>query len=322
MMKPQHGESTGKGWSVAVFRNRSIVSIRDMSLEDLEKVVETTEKVKGGGMSGFLQGKTVATLFFEPSTRTRLSFESAVFKSGGSVFGIANPKASSQSKGESFADSIRTVSGYCDVIVIRHPVEGAARMASELSNTPVINAGDGANQHPTQTFLDLFTLKEQFGKLSELRVGMMGDLKYGRTVHSLTHALAMFGNRLAFISPPSLQMPGHILKELDEKGVPYTRMENLEEAADMGLDVLYVTRIQKERFGDPQEYEKVAGTYRITRETIGQLGGDIRIMHPLPRVDEIAEEVDCTENAIYFAQAHNGIPTRQALLGLVTGGLE
>lgn len=304
------------------FKDRSIVSIRDMSLDDLTKVLNTTKLVKDGKTSNFLEGKTVATLFFEPSTRTRLSFESAVFKSGGSVFGIANPQASSQSKGESFADSIRTVSGYCDVIVIRHPVEGAARMASELSGTPVINAGDGANQHPTQTFLDLFTINEQFGRLDSLKIGMMGDLKYGRTVHSLTHALALFGNELTFISPASLQMPGHILKELDKRNIKYRSVADLEEAKDHNLDILYVTRIQKERFGDPQEYRKVAGTYRITPETIDLLGKDVKVMHPLPRVDEIAEEVDLMPNAIYFIQAHNGIPTRQALLGLVTGGLD
>ncbi len=303
------------------FRGRSIVSIRDMSRDDLIKVVETTELVKQGELSGFLNGKTVATLFFEPSTRTRLSFESAVFKSGGSVFGIANPKASSQSKGETFADSIKTVSGYCDVLVIRHPVEGAARMASELSSTPVINAGDGANQHPTQTFLDLFTIKESFGRLDNLKIGMMGDLKYGRTVHSLANALSMFSNELVFISPPSLQMPGHILKELDDADIRYRNISDLEEAENQDLDILYVTRIQKERFGDPMEYKKVAGIYRITQNTINMLGKGIRVMHPLPRVDEIAEEVDSMPNAIYFTQAHNGIPTRQALLGLVTGGL-
>ena len=293
-----------------------------MSQDDLIKVVSTTEQVKRGELTGFLDGKTVATLFFEPSTRTRLSFESAVFKSGGSVFGIANPKASSQSKGETFADSIRTVSGYCDILVIRHPVEGAARMASELSSTPVINAGDGANQHPTQTFLDLFTIKESFGRLDNLKIGMMGDLKYGRTVHSLANALALFSNELVFISPPSLQMPGHILKELDDGNIRYRNIADLEEAGSLDLDILYVTRIQKERFGDPLEYKKVAGVYRVTQETIDALGKDIRVMHPLPRVDEIAEEVDTLPNAIYFRQAHNGIPTRQALLGLVTGGLD
>lgn len=303
------------------FRNRSIISIRDMSLDDLDTVVETAGRVKAGELSGFLAGKTVATLFFEPSTRTRLSFESAVFRSGGSVFGIADPGGSSQSKGETFADSIRTVSGYCDVMVIRHPVEGAARMASELSATPVINAGDGSNQHPTQTFLDLFTIMEEFGRLKDLSVGMMGDLKYGRTVHSLTHALALYGNRLTFVSPPTLQMPVHILKELDDADIDYGTAGNLEDAREADLDILYVTRIQKERFGDPQEYERVAGTYRIDLDAVRLLGGDVRIMHPLPRVDEISSGVDSTENAIYFRQAHNGIPTRQALLGLVTGGL-
>jgi len=304
------------------FKDRSVISIRDMSRDDLNHVVETTAFVKTNRPTGFLRNRTVATLFFEPSTRTRLSFESAVLKSGGTVFGIANPKASSQSKGESFADSIRTVSGYCDVMVIRHPVEGAARMASELSNTPVINAGDGANQHPTQTFLDLFTIRESIGSLDSLRIGMVGDLKYGRTVHSLTHALAMYGAELTFISPPVLRMPSHILQELKDGGISYRSIVDLEDAAGCNLDVLYVTRIQKERFGDPQEYEKVAGSYRITPETVRLLGDGIRVMHPLPRVDEIAVEVDSMENALYFTQAHNGIPTRQALLGLVTGGLD
>ncbi len=304
------------------FKNRSVISIRDMSLDDLIKIVDTTRFVKESNPTGFMRNKTVATLFFEPSTRTRLSFESAVLKSGGSVFGIANPDASSQSKGESFADSIRTVTGYCDVMVIRHPVEGAARMASELSDTPVINAGDGANQHPTQTFLDLFTIKESLGTLDGLKIGMVGDLKYGRTVHSLTHALVLFGAELTFISPPALAMPEHILSELDDKKIHYRNIEDLKDAGKRNIDILYVTRIQKERFGDPQEYEKVAGSYRITGETIDILGKDIRIMHPLPRVDEIAEEIDNLPNALYFTQAHNGIPTRQALLGLVTGGLD
>ena len=195
-------------------------------------------------------------------------------------------------------------------------------MASELSDTPVINAGDGANQHPTQTFLDLFTIKEILGTLDGLKIGIVGDLKYGRTVHSLTHALTLFGAELTFISPPALRMPEHMLNELDERKIHYRNMEDLEDAGKRNLDILYVTRIQKERFGDPQEYEKVAGSYRITGETIEILGENIKIMHPLPRVDEIAEEVDSLPNALYFTQAHNGIPTRQALLGLVTGGLD
>lgn len=303
------------------FKGRDIISLRDMTIEDLWTIVNTAQEVKEGEHRNCLADKTIASLFFEPSTRTRLSFESAVMKSGGKVFGFADPGASSQKKGESFSDSIRTVTGYCDAMVIRHPVEGAARLASETATVPVINAGDGANQHPTQTFLDLFTINEEFGRLNDLKIGIMGDLKYGRTVHSLTHAMSLFNAEMIFISPPSLQMPPTMLSELDERGITYSTALAPEEAGSMNLDVLYVTRIQKERFGDPQEYKSVAHSYRITRETINELGSGVRIMHPLPRVDEIAEEVDSTPNAIYFRQAHNGVPTRQALLGLVTGGI-
>jgi len=304
------------------FRGRDIVSLRDMDSDDLLRIVRTTGDVKAGKYGNFLEGMAVACLFFEPSTRTRLSFESAVLQKGGRVFGFANPTGSSQSKGESFVDTVRTVEGYCRAMVIRHPVEGAARLASRTVSVPVVNAGDGANQHPTQTFLDLFTMYERFGRLEGLRVGMMGDLKYGRTVHSLTHAMAMFGSEMTFISPPSLRMPEQIKEELSAAGISFHEAEEPEQAADRRLDVLYVTRIQRERFGDPQEYESVAHSYRVTPDTVLALGGEVSIMHPLPRVDEIAEEVDALENAIYFEQAHNGIPTRQALLGLVTGGLQ
>jgi len=304
------------------FRGRDIVSLRDMDSDDLLRIVRTTGEVKAGKYGNFLEGMAVACLFFEPSTRTRLSFESAVLQKGGRVFGFANPKGSSQSKGESFVDTVRTVEGYCRAMVIRHPVEGAARLASRTVSVPVVNAGDGANQHPTQTFLDLFTMYERFGRLEGLKVGMMGDLKYGRTVHSLTHAMAMFGSEMTFISPPSLRMPSQIKEELSAAGISFHEAEEPEQAADRRLDVLYVTRIQRERFGDPQEYESVAHSYRVTPDTVLSLGGEVSIMHPLPRVDEIAEEVDALENAIYFEQAHNGIPTRQALLGLVTGGLQ
>lgn len=304
------------------FRGRDIVSLRDMDSDDLLRIVRTAGEVKAGKYGNFLEGIAVACLFFEPSTRTRLSFESAVLQKGGRVFGFANPKGSSHSKGESFADTVRTVEGYCRAMVIRHPVEGAARLASRTVSVPVVNAGDGANQHPTQTFLDLFTMYERFGRLEGLKVGMMGDLKYGRTVHSLTHAMAMFGSEMTFISPPSLRMPEQIKEELSEAGISFHEAEEPEQAADRSLDVLYVTRIQRERFGDPQEYESVAHSYRVTPDTVLSLGGEVSIMHPLPRVDEISEEVDALENAIYFEQAHNGIPTRQALLGLVTGGLQ
>lgn len=306
---------------MSLFKGRDMISLRDMNIDDLWTIVRIAGEVKAGKHQGCLEDKTIASLFFEPSTRTRLSFESAIMKSGGSVFGFADPGSSSQKKGESFSDSIRTVTGYCDAMIIRHPVEGAARLASEVASVPVINAGDGANQHPTQTFLDLFTIYEEFGRLKGLKIGVMGDLKYGRTVHSLTHAMAMFGAEMVFISPPSLKMPAPILSELTEKGISFRMADTPEDAADMNLDVLYVTRIQKERFGDPQEYKNVAHGYRINNETIEALGGQVRVMHPLPRVDEIAEEVDDTPNAIYFTQAHNGVPTRQALLGLVTGGI-
>ncbi len=303
------------------FKGRDIVSLRDMTIDDLWTIVHKAGEMKEGRHIDCLKGKTIASLFFEPSTRTRLSFESAVLKSGGQVFGFADPGASSQKKGESFADAIRTVTGYCDAMIIRHPVEGAGRLASETATVPVVNAGDGANQHPTQTFLDLFTIYEEFGRLEDLNIGIMGDLKYGRTVHSLTHAMSMFNAKMIFISPPSLQMPDAILSELEENNISYKTATSPEDAANMDLDILYVTRIQKERFGDPQEYKNVAHSYRIDCETIKVLGDKVRIMHPLPRVDEIAEEVDPTPNAIYFTQAHNGVPTRQALLGLVTGGI-
>ena len=301
---------------------KSLVSIDDYTKDDYLKILELAARYEKNPRQSILQGYVVATLFFEPSTRTRLSFESAVNQLGGRIIGFSDSGTTSASKGETLRDTMKMVSNYSDLIVMRHPIEGSARWASEMATVPVVNAGDGANQHPTQTFLDLFTIKESFGRLDNLKIGMMGDLKYGRTVHSLASALAMFNNEMVFISPPSLQMPGQLLKELDDGNIRYRNISDLEEAGNHDLDILYVTRIQKERFGDPLEYKKVAGIYRITQDTINTLGEDIRVMHPLPRVDEIAEEVDSMPNAIYFTQAHNGIPTRQALLGLVTGGLD
>lgn len=303
------------------FKNRNIISLRDMDKEDLNEIIERTGEVKEGKYGDFLTGKTIAILFFELSTRTRLSFESAILKKGGKIFGFANPSATSLSKGESFADTIRTITGYCDALVIRHPIEGSARLASEVANVPVINGGDGANQHPTQTFLDLYTMYSILGSLDHLHIGLMGDLKYGRTVHSLAAAMSLFGADLTFISPPSLRMPEQIREELIAAGINFVEVEEPEQAGK-NLDVLYVTRIQKERFGDLQEYEDVAHCYRVTSSTVQKLGGSVKIMHPLPRIDEISEDVDSLPNAIYFQQAHNGIPTRQALLGLVTGGLK
>jgi aspartate carbamoyltransferase catalytic subunit len=303
------------------FKGRSIVSIRDFSKEDLQSIVSRALEIKSGKWSGVLSGKVLATLFFEPSTRTRLSFESAMSRMGGKVIGFADPNVTSVKKGESLADTIRMVSGYCDVIAMRHSVEGSARLASQVSTVPVINAGDGTNQHPTQTFLDLMTIQEEFGKIAGLNIGLLGDLKYGRTVHSLALALSQFGVRMVFISPPSLRMPEDVLQQLTQSQADFSETRRIEEIKPT-LDVLYVTRIQKERFVDFQEYERVSSTYRIDRETIQILGTGVRIMHPLPRVDEIAVELDNTPNAIYFRQAHNGIPTRQAVLGLVTGAIQ
>lgn len=302
------------------FLHKDIISIRDFNRESIEFILLKAGEIKRGEHNECFKNKVLAALFFEPSTRTRLSFESAACQSGGKVIGFADPELTSIKKGESFCDTIKTIEGYCHVIVIRHKLEGTSRLAADISTVPIINAGDGANQHPTQTLLDLFTIQEEMKTLNGLKIGLMGDLKYGRTVHSLTTALSLFQCQLYFISHPLLSMPKTYLHDLEQKNIPYKEVHELEEI-DEQLDILYVTRIQQERFGDPMEYEKVAGSYRITRQTIDILGKQVKIMHPLPRVNEIAEQIDQTGNAIFFQQAHNGIPVRRALLGLVTGGI-
>ena len=302
------------------FKGKSIISIRDVDTDAFDMIITTARRIKEGEFAGCLKNKLLATLFFEPSTRTRLSFESAMRYLGGEVIGFSGTDYTSVKKGETLTDTVITVAGYCDVIVIRHPVEGAARLASEISSVPVINAGDGANQHPTQTFLDLFTLSEFFPRLSDVRIGFLGDLKYGRTVHSLAYALSLYKTPMWFIAPDLLKMPAFLTAEIKENGSTAHETEDLE-GVNEKLDVLYVTRIQKERFGDMQEYERVAGCYRVTNKIVETLGNKVKIMHPLPRVDEIAREVDDLENALYFHQAHNGIPVRQAVLGLVLGAI-
>ncbi|AFK22344.1 aspartate carbamoyltransferase [Pyrococcus sp. ST04] len=303
---------------------RDVISIRDFSKEDIEFVLATAERLekelKEKGQLEYARGKILATLFFEPSTRTRLSFESAMHRLGGSVIGFAEASTSSVKKGESLRDTIKTVEQYSDVIVIRHPKEGAARLAAEVADIPVINAGDGSNQHPTQTLLDLYTIKKEFGKIDGLKIGLLGDLKYGRTVHSLAEALAFYEVELYLISPEMLRMPRHIVEELKEKGVKVYETSDLESVIKE-LDVLYVTRIQKERFPDEQEYLKVKGSYQVNCKILEGVKDNLRIMHPLPRVDEIHPEVDKTKHAIYFKQVFNGVPIRMALLGLVLGVL-
>ncbi len=300
------------------FKGMSIISIRDLGKDYLEEIIRVSSEVKKGKHKGFLKGKVISTLFFEPSTRTRLSFESAAKQMGAEVIGFAGADYTSVKKGESLGDTVKTVSGYCDLIVIRHPVEGAARYASEVATVPIINAGDGANQHPTQTFLDLFTIREYFDDFSKLKVAFLGDLKYGRTVHSLAYALSLYKTTMWLISPNILNMPQFLVEELRANGSSIREIDTLEQIQE-SFDILYVTRIQRERFGDPQEYMKVAGSYRITKDVIESLGKNVKVMHPLPRVDEIDVEVDSMSNAIYFKQAHNGIPVRQAILGLVLG---
>ncbi len=302
------------------FKGRDIISIRDFSKDDIIHVLDTAKKMEAGPHPKLLRGKVLASLFFEPSTRTRMSFESAMKRLGGSVVTMASAGVSSAAKGESLRDSIRIMGSYSDVMVIRHPLEGAARLASEATDRPVINAGDGANQHPTQTFLDLYTIKKTKGRLNNLAVGFLGDLKYGRTVHSLAHALAHFKADMYFIAPEALRMPKDDLYDLRRQGIRYHEMQSMERAVPR-LDVLYCTRIQKERFPDPLEYNKVKGSYEVNADAMKKAKKGLKILHPLPRVDELNENLDRTSYAIYFEQAANGIPVRQALLGLVAGAL-
>jgi aspartate carbamoyltransferase catalytic subunit len=295
-----------------------VISINDFSRESIETVLETARKMESLSVSEkkqILQNKTVASLFFEPSTRTRLSFETAAQNMGASVIGFSEPKATSLSKGETLTDTIHMVSRYADFIVMRHFLEGAARRAAEISRKPVLNAGDGSNQHPTQTLLDLYTIRKKLGKLNGLKIALAGDLKYGRTVHSLAVALAKFsGNELFFVAPDSLRMPEEIMQTIGES-VRVHHRERLEEVLP-AVDVLYMTRIQKERFSDLMEYEKVQGIYRVTPQLLETAQG-IGVMHPLPRVNEIAVEVDSLPNAWYFEQAANGVPVREALFYLL-----
>jgi len=298
----------------------SVISIRDFDREGVLRVLELAGEMEASPHARLLEGYVLGLMFVEPSTRTRLSFASAMMRLGGQVLDFGDPERSSFKKGETLSDAIRIVAGYCDVIAIRHPWEGAARMAAEISGLPVINAGDGANQHPTQTFLDLYTIRKTHGTIDGLRVGFLGDLRYSRTVHSLAQALCHFECRQSFVSPESLRAPQHVLDELRGSQVQYEELRDLAEVLPE-LDVLYCTRIQEERFADRLEYERVKSSYRVDRALLERCGvkDTLKIMHPLPRVDELAEDVDDTPYAVYFQQARNGVPVRQALLALVLG---
>jgi len=305
------------------FKGKDIISIKDFSKMEIDYILDKAKDMipyaKGEKYNDVLGGKVLSSLFFEPSTRTRLSFESAMNRLGGRVIGFSDPSATSQKKGESLADTIRMADSYSDAIVVRHPHEGAARLAAEFADVPVLNAGDGAGRHPTQCLLDLFTILTEKKKIKDNKIVLLGDLKYGRTVHSLAHALSLYGVELTFVSPASLKMPNEVINDCRELGVEPTYTANLEKAIK-DADVLYVTRIQKERFPDAEEYNRVVGTYKIDNELLKNSEKDLIIMHPLPRITEIDPEVDATPNAIYFKQAFNGVPVRMALLNLVIGG--
>jgi aspartate carbamoyltransferase catalytic subunit len=301
------------------FQGRDIISIEDFSREEITYILNNTKTMEPIATQGsdMLKGKILATLFFEPSTRTRLSFEAAMLKLGGSVIGFAEAELASVKKGENLADTVRTVENYADVIALRHPLDGAAKLAAELSKVPIINGGSGSEEHPTQALIDLYTIQKEKGKIDGLKIALVGDLRYGRTVHSLAYALSLYNIDLYLISPETLRMRREVLRTINKK-MSVTEDSNLEKVIPQ-VDVLYVTRIQKERFPDPAEYAKVKGVYKINLETLSTAKKDLIILHPLPRVDEIAAEVDKTPQARYFQQVWNGVVVRMALLALVIG---
>ena len=294
-------------------QQQSLVSISDYSVDDIYDIIEKASYFETHKRSDLLAGYIVATLFFEPSTRTRLSFETAVQRLGGRIIGFTDAGTSSVSKGETLKDTILTVANYSDLIVMRHPLEGSARYASQVSPVPVINAGDGANQHPTQTLLDLYSIQKTQKTLENLHIAMVGDLKYGRTVHSLIEAMSNFNPVFYFVSHPLLKVPDSYKLFLDKKGVEYNEFENLETVVNQ-VDVIYMTRVQRERFSDPMEYEKTKDAYKLDRSMLENVKENMKVMHPLPRVGEIDTNVDDTEQAYYFQQALNGVYTRQAII--------
>jgi aspartate carbamoyltransferase catalytic subunit len=300
-------------------RQDHLITATQLSRGDIEGVLDRAREVAAdpSAYAGRHAGTVLALCFFEPSTRTRMSFDAAAKRLGIDTIDMGDVDSSSVSKGESLADTVRVIEGYADAIVLRHPSEGAATLAAEFVDVPVINAGDGAGQHPSQTLLDLHTIRENHG-LDDLTVGIMGDLKYGRTVHSLATALTNFDARQHFISPQSLRLPRSVRFDLHETGAQVREHDELA-AVLPELDVLYVTRIQKERFPDENEYHRVAGEYQIDADTLADAAADLTVMHPLPRVDEIAPDVDDTDHARYFEQAHNGVPVRMALLDTLLG---
>lgn len=292
--------------------HQHFISIADLNAAQLQSLLDTALQLKHQPQHDLLAGRLIASCFFEPSTRTRLSFETAIMRLGGKVIGFADGANTSATKGETLADTARIISSYADAIIQRHPKDGAARVLAEFSSIPVINAGDGTNQHPSQTLLDLVSVFETQGSLQGLKIAMCGDLKYGRTVHSLAQALKLFDCEFAFVSPPSLVMPDYITQELDEYGAKWQALPDLESAIEWA-DILYMTRVQKERF-DAAEFAKVQGKFKLQANMLAHAKPNLRILHPLPRVDEIAPDVDNTPYAYYFQQAANGLYARMAIL--------
>jgi len=299
-------------------KNRSLVSIDDFTSDEVLKILDLAAEFEKNPVSRLLEGKVIATLFFEPSTRTRLSFESAINRLGGKIVGFSDAGATSLAKGESLHDTIKMVSSYSDLIVMRHPIEGSARYASEIASVPVINAGDGANQHPTQTMLDLYSIRKTQGTLNNLNVFMVGDLKYGRTVHSLMMAMSRWNTTFNFISPEELKMPEEFKIYLENLGLKYYEHLDFTDIISRA-DIIYMTRVQRERFSDPIEYEKVKNVYVLKNSMLANTKPNMRILHPLLRVNEIHTDVDSNPKAYYFEQALNGVYTRQAILCSLLG---
>ena len=300
-------------------KNKSLVSINDLSREKILSLLEIAEKFEENPNRDLLSGKVIGSLFFEPSTRTRLSFETAAMRLGARVIGFSDAATSSASKGEILKDTIMMVGNYADAIVMRHRLEGAARYASEISPIPIINAGDGANQHPSQTMLDLYSIKKTQGTLEGLKIHLIGDLKYGRTVHSLLHAMRHFNPTFCFISPNELRMPEEYRLFCEKNNIPYTETAEFNEEVIADADIIYMTRVQRERFSDIMEYEKVKNCYRLTNAMLANTKENLRILHPLPRVNEIAQDVDNNPKAYYFQQAQNGLYVREAIICDVLG---
>ena len=298
--------------------NRSLVSINDLSREKILSLLETAGKFEENPNRRLLAGKVIGSLFFEPSTRTRLSFETAANRLGARVIGFSDTTNTSVSKGETFHDTIQVISNYCDMIVMRHSLEGAPRYASEFSKVPIVNAGDGANQHPSQTLLDLYSIKKTQGTLDGINIMMIGDLKYGRTVHSLLQALSHFNTKFTFVAPPELRMPEEYKQFLRDKGLEYTETTEIGDAINEA-DIVYMTRVQRERFTDPMEYERVKNVYVLKNSMLEATKDNMRILHPLPRVGEIAYDVDQNPKAYYFNQTENGVYTRMAIISYLLG---